>query len=361
MSGAGKKNIYEISLKELSEFLLEKKIQPFKAKLVFQFLYKRAVDSFAAVKGLGKVAASVLEEFFVLGSLHLKGIVKDDDGSAKFLFATVEGYPIESVLMPDGDRITACVSSQSGCALACTFCATGRIGLFRNLSSGEILEQLIWMHRYALNRWNKGITNVVFMGMGEPLLNMKEVIQAIGTISAEEGFQISPRRITVSTIGLPDKMKKFVEQCSANLAVSLHAPDENRRRAIMPRAAEAAPLDDIFKTLKELASRVRRLITLEYLLIENFNDSAEDASTLASLITFRCKVNLIPYNEIPGSQWKRPSPERVRVFQKQLLDRSILTTVRESKAKGVKAACGQLGITYLQGKTPFIEGERASR
>ena len=351
------KNIFDFTPDELEREFVKLRLQPFKARLVCNYLFKKGLRSFREMSFVGSRAVELIERHFTPGSLNVKGESVDTDGSVKFLLEAEDGAAFECVLMPDDDRISICVSVQSGCPLRCVFCATGLMGFRRNLKASEMIEQVYIAQCKSIEQYNRSVTNVVFMGMGEPMLNLSQVVRAIEIISSEKAFQISPRKITVSTVGIPGKMKEFVTRSRANLAVSLHAPDDERRRKIMPSAAEMYSIQELMDELKELSGLVRRLITLEYLLIRDFNDSEEDAERFAHLIDgFRCKVNLIPYNEVEWFHWKSPDDIAVRRFQKVLLSHGVLTTVRESKAREVNGACGQLGISFLRKDHVQLEG-----
>lgn len=340
-------NIYNLSLQELRDHIIENSFPPFKAKIAFNFMYKKFVSEFSQMSNLGKNLIDFFHSSFNLGELKLIKAIEGNDRSVKFLFRTKEGYPVESVLMEERDKVTVCLSSQSGCPVGCRFCATGKMGFFKNLSSGEIIEQAVVAGRYAREKFNKKINNIVFMGMGEPLLNEKNVLKSLEILSCEEGFQISPRKITVSTVGYTERLKNFAQKTRVNIAVSLHAPDAERRNELIPSLKGKESLEELLNCLKELSEKRKRLITIEYLLIKNFNDSPEDAKKLSNILNFRCKVNLISLNEIEGIHYSSPSPESVKNFQRELLKRKILTTIRKSKGVAIGAGCGQLGSSFL--------------
>jgi 23S rRNA (adenine2503-C2)-methyltransferase len=252
-----------------------------------------------------------------------------------------DGRRVQSVVMPDGDRLTLCVSTQVGCGFGCAFCLTGTMGLARNLSAGEIVGQ-VWAARASLPAGAR-LTHVVFMGMGEPLANYAATVKALRTLVAPLGFGFSPRRITVSTVGLVKGLERLArENLRVNLAVSLHATTDDVRSRLMP-VNRGWGLDDLLAACRRFPLPVRQRMTFEYTLLDGVNDSAEDARRLARRLQgLRAKVNLIPFNEWPGAAFRRPAPERILAFQRALLDAGLTATIRWSKGEDVGAACGQL-------------------
>jgi 23S rRNA (adenine2503-C2)-methyltransferase len=272
-------------------------------------------------------------------TLHQRQVSRD--GSAKLVLRLGDGQMVQSVVMPDRDRLTLCVSTQVGCGYGCAFCLTGTMGLVRNLTAGEIVGQ-VWAARASLEPGAR-LTHVVFMGMGEPLANYAATVKALRIILAPLGFGFSPRRITVSTVGLVRGLERLArENLRVNLAISLHAATDEVRSQLMP-VNRGWGLDDLLAACRRFPLAVRQRMTFEYTLLDQVNDSPEDAKRLVRRLRgLRAKVNLIPFNEWPGSTFRRPAPERILAFQRALLDAGLLATVRWSKGEDVGAACGQL-------------------
>jgi 23S rRNA (adenine2503-C2)-methyltransferase len=265
------------------------------------------------------------------------------DGTRKFLFELEDGHTIESVLIPDEDRQTLCISSQVGCQQACRFCLTGSGGFTRNLKAYEIVDQVEEISRILDQEKGRGITNIVLMGMGEPLANFDEVIKALKLITSETGLGFSPRRVTISTDGLVPEIEKLGKSgVKVNLAVSLNATTDEVRDGIMP-VNKRYPIRELLAACRRFPLEPRRRITFEYVMLKGLNDSQEDALRLTQLLRgIRCKLNLIPFNPFPGSKFERPDDAVVRRFQKILLDHHFTAPVRESRGRDISAACGQL-------------------
>ena len=267
------------------------------------------------------------------------------DGTIKFHLRLVDGALIETVLIPGAkERLTQCLSCQVGCVMGCTFCSTGEMGFSRNMTMAEILGQVLVARRYLNdeNTMNPRLKNLVFMGMGEPLLNLREVMRSLQNLSEEQGLNFSPRRITVSTCGIEAGLKELGESGLAYLAVSLHAPDQALREKIMPKAARW-PLTDMLAALEKYPLKTRERLTFEYLLLGGVNDSIEHAKALARIMArLKAKLNLIVYNEAEGLPYKTPTPEAVLAFEQYLWSKSITAVLRQSKGADIKAACGQL-------------------
>jgi 23S rRNA (adenine2503-C2)-methyltransferase len=267
-------------------------------------------------------------------------VLTDKDGTRKLLFRLLDGERIESVLIDEERRLTLCVSSQVGCALGCRFCLTGEQGYRRNLSAGEIVDQICAARRELGPE--ERITNLVFMGMGEPLANLQQVAKALEIITSDHGLNFSTRKVTLSTVGLVPEMLELSRLFPIKLAVSLHAADNETRSRIMP-INRRYPLEELLEACRQLELPRRQRITFEYLLLAGVNDSAADAHKLAKLLKgLRAKINLIPFNEYPGSPFKRPAPNRIEDFQKILQEEHYTATVRQSRGAGIMAACGQL-------------------
>jgi 23S rRNA (adenine2503-C2)-methyltransferase len=281
-----------------------------------------------------------LSRDFLITQLTPATVARSRDGTRKLLFRLPGGEPFESVLIPDAPRLTLCVSSQAGCGMGCRFCATAQLGLRRNLRVGDIVGQVL-ASRDALAE-SERITNVVFMGMGEPLANYDALVDAIGILVADWGQGFSGRRITVSTVGLVPQLRRLVEETAVNVAVSLTATTNALRDDLMP-INRRYPLEDLLAACRALPIGQRRRITFEYVLLAGVNDAAADAARLARLLRgIRSKVNLIPFNPFPGSEFRPPSLQAVRVFQAHLLEGNVSATVRQSRGPDILAACGQL-------------------
>lgn len=313
----------------------------YKADYIFSFIHAKNAQKIADISPLSKTFREKLtEEGFFIGRLELLDKITDPDGTIKFVFKLENGGQIESVLLTDDNRRTLCVSTQQGCAMGCVFCATGKLGLGRDLSAGEIVDQLI----SAENAANTRINNVVYMGMGEPLANYEAVIDSIKILNNPKGRNIGIRHITVSTVGLPEQIRILAdEDIHPRLAVSLNAATDSKRSQIMP-VNQKYPLDSIIKALKYYQNTTRDRITLEYVLIMDTNDSDSDAKSLAKLAqNLRCNVNLIEYNPHAGCEMLPASRNRIRHFADILKSSNIETVIRYRRGRSINAACGQLG------------------
>jgi 23S rRNA (adenine2503-C2)-methyltransferase len=328
-----------LSRERLAETLAPVVDRPFRVAQVYDALHVRGITDFAAMTDLGKDLRRELAGRFRIGLPEIASRDLSSDGTCKYLFRLADGATIEAVDIPDGSRRTLCLSSQAGCALACAFCVTGYWGAGRNLTAGEIVAQVLAI-RSDRKLASDGV-NLVFMGMGEPLLNLEALREALEIL----GESISLRRITVSTAGvIPGIEAMAAWERRPNLAVSLHAPDDERRSAVMP-LNRTYPLADLLAALKRYPLEKGRRITFEYILIRGFNDAPADADQVTRLLKgLRAKVNLIPVNPDPvlGDAMVPPSPERVDAFQQRLYERGLTATVRRRRGDDVSAACGQL-------------------
>ncbi len=292
---------------------------------------------------VGKPLRAALADAFELPALPPPEVVRAADDTRKLLFTLEAGRAIESVLIPDAPRLTVCISSQAGCAMGCAFCATARLGLQRHLSAAEIAAQLLAARR-ALDPGER-ITNVVFMGMGEPLANYDHVVAAIEILTAPWGFGLSGRRITVSTVGLLPQLQRLVRETPASIAVSLTATTDALRDALMP-VNRRYPLAELFATCRALPIAQRRRITFEYVLLAGVNDAPADAARLVRLLHgLRAKVNLIPFNPFPGAPYAPPTPAVVERFKQRLLAAGVNASTRVTRGRDIQAACGQLAAT----------------
>jgi 23S rRNA (adenine2503-C2)-methyltransferase len=324
--------------------LVEQGIPTYRNGQILRWVYQRGVDSFDAMTNLPEALRSSLRREFTIGSLPEPLVARSEDGTRKLLFSLDGGSSIESVLIPDSPRLTICISSQAGCAMGCAFCATARLGLQRHLTAAEIVAQVLAARRHLDE--SERITNVVFMGMGEPLANYDALLEAIETLRADWGQGLSPRRMTVSTVGLLPQLERLVRDTPVNIAVSLSATTDEQRDSLMP-VNRRFPLAELFATCRALPIAQRRRITFEYVLLAGVNDDADDAVRLVRhLHGIRSKVNLIPFNPFEGSGFTRPTDRAIRVFQERLLAAGISATVRKSRGRDIQAACGQLAATH---------------
>ena len=336
-------NIKDLSPKEIEKFVLDNDLQPFRAIQISKWLYKKGVDCFDEMSDLSKDFRDLLDfSFSIKPSLELVQEQVSIDGTKKYLFKLDDGNQIESVLIPEKSRKTLCISSQVGCALGCTFCMTGTVGKIRNLKPSEILDQYMMVNQYNENC----ITNIVFMGMGEPLDNLDNLVKVINVLTDQNYLALSPKRITVSTSGLVPQIKKLGEQVSVNLAVSLNAPRDELRDEIMP-LNKRYPISELLKASVNFPVPNRKYLMFEYVLLKGVNDSDSDAHTLGRLLRgIKCKINVIPFNEASPLPYKSPDWERVLKFQDILISYRINVRIRKSRGSDILGACGQLAATY---------------
>lgn len=337
-----KKNIRNCSPEEISLFLCENGEKAFRAKQIRQWIWQKGVHSFGEMTNLSKNIREALDKNFIFDTLTTDRIQKAEDGTTKIAWKLPDGLSVESVLIPGSDKYTVCVSSQAGCQLGCRFCATGSLGFKRNLSPGEIFDQVTAARQEAEKR-GSALSNIVFMGMGEPLLNYENVMQAIRHLTAEDEGGMSPYRITVSTAGIPEKIRQLADdEVRFNLAVSLHSARNEVRSQLMP-VNRLHSLTALAESLKYFVSKTGTRPTFEYLLLDGINDSLEDAKALAAYCRqFPVKINIIEFNPVEGTAFRR-SPEKQRdVFIRLLESRNMIVNIRRSKGKDIDAACGQL-------------------
>ncbi|MFN8155685.1 MAG: 23S rRNA (adenine(2503)-C(2))-methyltransferase RlmN [Bacteroidia bacterium] len=336
-------NIRHLSLDELKAFFVSKGDKPFRAKQVDEWLWKKAARSFAEMTNLSKETRTLLEENFTINPVSVATSQISSDRTIKNAFRLHDGHLIEGVLIPTDTRMTACVSSQVGCSLTCRFCATGRLDRIRNLEFDEIFDQVAIIREQAEKNYQIPLSNVVYMGMGEPLLNYANVLKSIEYITSPQGLNMAPRRITVSTAGIAKMIKKLGDdQIKFNLALSLHAANDKKRDRIMP-INESNNLDVLEEALNYFYEKTGTRVTLEYIVFKNFNDSIEDARELAAFAKrVVSKINLIEYNPIEGGEFERTTDERVNAFMTELWKNGLVVNLRRSRGKDIDAACGQL-------------------
>ncbi len=320
--------------------------RPFRARQIFRWLHQKGAGSVDEMTDVPGALRAALAERTSLPTLERASERRSSDGTVKWTWRTHDGKLVESVYMPEADRRTLCVSSQVGCAVGCTFCLTGTMGLARNLGPGEIVDQVHRANRrlveLGLGEGPRPLTNLVFMGMGEPLANYRSLKVALDLLLSEDGPNFSHRHVTVSTSGLVPVMRRLGEETPVKLAVSLNATTDAQRDAIMP-INRRYPIAEVMKACREFPARNGRRITFEYVLLAGVNDSLDDARRLADLVRgIPTKVNLIPYNESPGLGFRAPRPERVVEFQEALAARNLTVVVRKNRGRDISAACGQL-------------------
>jgi 23S rRNA (adenine2503-C2)-methyltransferase len=312
----------------------------FKGRQLFKWLYHLNEYDFEKMTDLSRPLRQRLVENYYFDGLKIEKIRTSADGTEKFLFALEDGNYIETVLIPDKGKNTVCLSSQAGCALGCRFCATGLIGFKRNLTVGEIVGQLLFLRqKYGPDAFQK----IVFMGMGEPLLNYDNMVEAIRIISSEIGLAHSAKKISVSTVGIVPEIYKLADSdLKVNLAVSLHAASDEKRKEIIP-VAKKFDLKTLMEAVRYFAEKKGKRVTFEYIIFDGFNDGPEDVKSLAALIRgIPCKINLLAYNPVGTLPYERPSDEKVNEFGRQLYPRAPAVTVRKSRGLDIEAACGQL-------------------
>jgi 23S rRNA (adenine2503-C2)-methyltransferase len=346
-----KQNIKDLSREELENWLSQRREPGYRADQIRRWLFQKGATSFAEMTNLSAGLRGALEEAFLMSRLRTLRRDSSRDGTVKFLFGLPDGISIESVLIPEANRLTLCISTQAGCGFGCAFCATAQMGLKRNLKASEIVEQILEARRELLPE--KRITHLVLMGMGEPLANYPQTLKALRTMTdADAGLGLSPRRITLSTVGLVPQIKRLMEETNVNLALSLHATTDDLRSEIMP-VNRKYPLAELIDCCRSLPIPKRRRITFEYVLLRGINHSPEDVRRLSRLLRgIRCKINLIPFNPHPGSPYQRPNREDVEDFQNALRALGYQVNVREPRGDDIRAACGQ-----LQGEHSLPEGD----
>ena len=330
------------TLAELTEIVLRLNLPKFTAKQLADWLYKKDISSIEEMTNLSKKARALLEENFVFGlSAPVKETVSKD-GTKKYLFQTDENRYVEAAYIPDKDRATLCISCQNGCKMGCKFCNTGLQGFGGNLSVNQILNQI-----KSLPERNT-LTNLVFMGMGEPLDNLENILKALEILTSDYGYAMSPHRITLSTVGVLPALKDFLEKTDVHLAVSVHNPFPEERAQIMP-IENAQPLEKTIKLIEKYDFRHQRRFSAEYIMIQGFNDSAKHARKLAEILrNIPSRVNLIRYHEHPGSDFKASSEIKIHEFQEILNSRGIITTIRASRGEDIFAACGLLSTKNMK-------------
>ena len=338
-------DIRKMSLEEIRLYVASVGEPAFRARQLYEWLWQKSARSFDEMTNLPKAFRQKIGESHQILSIETDKVQKSLDGTIKTRFRLHDGHRIESVLIPvpEEDRYTVCVSTQVGCSLTCKFCATGQMKRVRNLDAAEIYDQYVEVNKQCLEHFGHPLTNVVYMGMGEPLLAYSSTLESVRLLTSPEGLNISPRRITVSTAGIAKMIIRLADdEVKFNLALSLHAADDTKRNEIMP-INEQNNLEALMAALRYFYHKTGNKISYEYIAFRDFNDSPEDAAKLALLCRdFPVKVNIIEYNSVPGTDFGRADEDKVNAFARILRSRDIMVTVRRSRGRDIDAACGQL-------------------
>jgi 23S rRNA (adenine2503-C2)-methyltransferase len=336
-------DIRAFSQDQIKSFLIEHGEQGFRAKQIDEWLWKKGAHSFEEMTNLSSGTRAVLKEHFVINAVQVAEKQVSNDRTIKSSFRTHDGKLVEGVLIPTASRMTACISSQIGCSLTCKFCATGKLERLRNLNADEIFDQVVHISRQSLEHYGIPLTNIVYMGMGEPLLNYSNVIKSIERITSPDGLGMSPKRITVSTAGIAKMIRKLGDdKVKFHLALSLHAANEEKRNHIMP-INESNNLKELADAMRYFHQQTDVRPTLEYIIFKDFNDSLADAKELADFCRkFPTKINIIEYNPIDGGEFEKADERKTDAFKAYLEGRNLVVNIRRSRGKDIDAACGQL-------------------
>jgi 23S rRNA (adenine2503-C2)-methyltransferase len=342
-----KTNIRSLTLSGLEEFFTSNGQQKYRGRQVHEWLWKKSCRSFEEMSNLSKATRTFLDEHFSFPVTTIETSVQGSDKTIKYTFLTHDDLVVEGVLIPSQGRVTACISSQVGCALACSFCATGQMKFRRNLDFSEIFDQVTLLRDQSLKMFGKGLSNIVYMGMGEPLLNYENVVASIDKICDPEGPGMSPQRITISSVGIADQIIRMADdKPKFQFALSLHSANNETRSRIIP-VNKKYPLPELVKALKYYHKATGKRITIEYILFRGFNDSLNDAAELAVFSkNFPVKINLIEYNPVEGSGFYSPEEKAVKSFQEFLEKKNLVVNLRKSRGKDIAAACGQLAGSH---------------
>lgn len=346
-------NIRNLSLEELKSAIETFGEKGFRAKQIFEWLWKKNAHAFEEMSNLSLSLREQLETHFFIDHIQVEDQQISSDRTIKCAFTIEEGKVVEGVLIPTTNRMTACISSQVGCSLACKFCATGKLKLMRNLTAGEIVDQVVYLKNQAENRYNTPLSNIVYMGMGEPLLNYKHMLRSTELLTSPEGLGMSPRRITVSTAGIAKMIKKLGDdEVKFNLALSLHAANDEKRSKIM-EINDSNDLEALAEALTYFHSKTGTRVTFEYIIFKDFNDSLEDAQELVAFSRcVPCKINIIEYNSIDDSEFQQADAMKVNQFANYLESKGLVVNIRRSRGKDIDAACGQLANKNKAAKAP---------
>jgi len=336
-----KEPLFGKTLEELKTLTTELGLPSYTAKQLCEWIYQKEVSGFDGMTNLSKKTRELLDSRFIIGLTDPIDVQESVDGTKKYLFPGTPGKYVETAYIPEKERATLCISSQVGCKMGCLFCMTGKQGFQGNLSAGEILNQY-----RSVPEWKK-LTNIVYMGMGEPLDNLEEVLKSLDILKSAWGFAMSPRRITVSTIGITPAMLRFLDRSDAHLAVSLHTPFDEERKKLMP-IQQVYPLQEVLEEIRTWDFGRQRRVSFEYILFKDFNDSAAHVNELSRILHgIRCRINLIRFHPIPGTPLESPGEEIIQQFRDRLNAKGITTTIRASRGQDIWAACGLLSTKKL--------------
>lgn len=340
---SSKINIRSLSQDELKNFFTEHGEKAFRAKQAWEWLWAKSARNFEEMSNLSKETRMMMNEHFTLPVVTVSDQQISSDKTIKSAFRLHDGNIVEGVLIPTDSRITACISAQVGCSLTCKFCATGKLDRLRNLDPEEMYDQVVLIRDQAMKKYKQTLTNIVYMGMGEPLLNYKNVLQSIDRITSPDGLGMSPQRITVSTAGIAKMIAKLGDdEVKFNLALSLHAANDTKRNHIMP-INEQNSLDSLADALNHFYDKTGTRVTLEFIVFKDFNDGVQDAKELLAFCKrVTAKVNIIEYNPIEGGEFQQAEPDRLQVFKYVLEEQGVIVNTRRSRGKDIDAACGQL-------------------
>ena len=338
-----KKNIRSLSLDELKKFFVDQGDKAFRGKQVYEWLWKKSARTFEEMTNLATPTRTLLDEHFCINHVEISDEQKSNDRTIKSAFQLADNKTVEGVLIPTKTRMTACISSQVGCSLSCKFCATGKLDRLRNLDADEIYDQVFLLNEQSKSNYNQKLSNIVYMGMGEPLLNYRNVLASVEKITSDDGLGMSPKRITISTAGIAKMIKKLADdEVRFNLALSLHAANDKKRDYIMP-INEQNSLDSLSESIHYFYEKTGTRPTYEYIIFKDFNDEIEDAQELALFAKVTpCKINIIEYNPIDDGEFQQASSEKVDRFVQYLESKNLIVNVRRSRGKDIDAACGQL-------------------
>ncbi len=338
-----KQDIRKLSLEKLKELMSDMGEKPFRAKQVYEWLWKKSAKSFEEMTNLSKALREKLEANFSILPVITDQTQQSNDGTFKSAFRLHDQHLVEGVLIPADTRMTACISSQVGCSLTCKFCATGYMDRKRNLDAAEIYDQVVELNNQALEAYDRPLSNIVYMGMGEPLLNYANMLKSVHYLTSEEGLSMSPKRITVSTAGVAKMIRKLGDdEVKFNLALSLHAANDEKRNQIMP-INESNTLEALRDALKYYFAKTKNAVTYEYIVFYNFNDTLKDAEELYRFTKHvPSKVNIIEYNPIAEADFKNTEADRLDIFAEYLRKKGVNVHLRRSRGKDIDAACGQL-------------------
>ena len=338
-----KTHIKNLSLQELTDYAVQHGQQAFRAKQTFEWIWKKTAVSFDEMTNISAEFRQKMNADFLLNSIEIAEEKVSSDGTRKYVLKLSDGHQIESVLIPSKDRLTACISSQVGCALGCRFCATGNMGFVRDMDALEIHDQIMLLMKLAVEKFYTSLDNIVVMGMGEPLLNLNNTLAALDKISDKATLNFSPQRITISTSGITSEIKKMADKnIPYHLAISLHSANDSKRKQFMP-VGNKYSLSMLTDALKYYHQKTGNRITIEYILFDGLNDANEDAASLASFCrSFPVKINIIPYNSTASQLFKPSSSANIKKFIAFLESKNIIVNLRHSKGSDIQAACGQL-------------------